>query len=224
MNKPLEQYGVDIGARRSDDLDRLLLEEVASLKISQEKVTVANGGSGGPRQSVLMSEKGAHVTSVDILDYGEEYEMKRIKFCQSHISEWVKEQEKSGNIYDLSVLQRVIHYLPFQQAQDLLMSLRNITEQKLFISVSGIESAIGDYYEHKNLPIQDRFCKLEPEGQEKFSITEPVFLYSEEEFINLLTDTGWRVEKVWSSAFGNYKAVCVPENQVTDKDISGEQR
>ena len=89
-----------------------------------------------------------------------------------------------------------------------LKFLRTIVQDKLFISVTGMDSAVGENYSGKNLPIVDRFVRLEPAEADIFQIQAPVCLYKKEEFIDLLKKAGWEVEDVWQSAFGNLKAVC----------------
>ena len=66
-------------------------------------------------------------------------------------------------------------------------------------------------YPYTEVAIEERFGVLSDLGQDMFSIQEPVCLYSQEEFVNLLQSAGWIVDECWVSAFGNIKAVCSKE-------------
>jgi len=120
---------------------------------------------------------------------------------------WLRAAGNAG-FYDYALLQRVIHYFTYEQAVEILCRLKSITTGKLFISVTGIESAVGETYAGRDVSLSERFCVLEKSERETFMILEPVCLYSEKEFQSLLVDSGWNIEKFWTSAFGNSKAVC----------------
>lgn len=91
----------------------------------------------------------------------------------------------------------------------LLTLVREITKNKLFISVSGLQSALGEAYQAATQPITRRFSRLGALAQKDFSISEPVCLYTKDEFKELLATTGWSIEQIWTSQFGNHKAVCI---------------
>ena len=105
-------------------------------------------------------------------------------------------------------MQRTLHYLPYNKAFETLKFLRTAVQDKLFISVTGMDSAVGENYVGKNLPLSERFMKLESAEADIFQIQAPICLYRQEEFISLLETAGWKVEDIWQSAFGNLKAVC----------------
>ena len=204
-------FGVDVAIKRIDDLDKRMLEH---LRI-KNKPRVLDLGSGAGGQSVRMVEVGASVLAIDIYDFSTEFAEYRTE------GGWSEEVLKfvSADIGDLSNLlqgekfsdasmQRTLHYLPYGKALEALKFLRTIVQDKLFISVTGMDSAVGENYSGKNLPIVDRFVRLEPAEADIFQIQAPVCLYKKEEFIDLLKKAGWGVEDVWQSAFGNLKAVC----------------
>lgn len=204
-------FGVDVAIKRTDDLDKKMLAHLQTK--SQPKVLDLGSGAGG--QSVRMVEVGAKVLAIDVYDFSEEFAEHRARggWSEAELS------FVSGDIRDLISLigeskftdvsiQRTIHYLPYQEALKLLTFLRTVVTDKLFISVTGMGSAVGDNYAGKNLPIESRFLKLEPAEADIFQIQAPVCLYRQEEFVSLLEKTNWRVSEVWCSAFGNIKAVC----------------
>jgi SAM-dependent methyltransferase len=201
-------HGVDVAVKRADDLDRKVLEYIAR----NPSCGVLDLGSGAGGQSVRMAAAGAQVTAIDQYDFGAQfakYEQPadRLEFRQGdvqHISSLV-----SDTTFDIALCQRTIHYLPYDVAFTLLEELLLIICDKLFISVTGIGSLVGEEYLAANEPIEGRFERLSELGHEMFSITEPVCLYSQTEFIQLLESAGWVVDECWESAFGNIKAVCL---------------
>lgn len=204
-------FGVDVAIKRIDDLDKRMLEH---LRI-KNKPRVLDLGSGAGGQSVRMVEVGASVLAIDVYDFSQEFSEYRasknwsqtdLQFIPADLINLAKllDNEK----FDDALMQRTLHYLPYSQAIDLLLFLREIVKDKLFISVTGMDSAVGENYSGKNLPIVDRFVRLESAEADIFQIQAPVCLYKKEEFITLLKQTGWEVEDVWQSAFGNLKAVC----------------
>ncbi|KXJ98476.1 MAG: hypothetical protein UZ19_OD1000680 [Parcubacteria bacterium OLB19] len=204
-------FGVDVAIKRTDDLDKRILEH---LKV-KNKPRVLDLGSGAGGQSVRMVEVGASVLAIDVYDFSQEFSEYRasknwsqtdLQFIPADLINLAKllDNEK----FDDALMQRTLHYLPYSQAIDLLLFLREIVKDKLFISVTGMDSAVGENYSGKNLPIVDRFVRLESAEADIFQIQAPVCLYKKEEFITLLKQTGWEVEDVWQSVFGNLKAVC----------------
>jgi SAM-dependent methyltransferase len=213
-NKKYESFGglgIDVAINRADDMDRFCLDEIKL----QDKPAVLDLGCGAGGQSFRMVEAGALVVAVDKGSFSKRFEeyktknnfdSKKLKFIQGDVTNVL---ELSEGAFSLVLMQRTIHYLKYQDAVKLLKDLREITEKKLFISVTGIGSGIGDEYEGKEIPLAKRFCKLNEFTANIYSIHEPVCLYTKEEFVNLLETAGWKVDRCWESAFGNIKAVCI---------------
>ncbi|MFT5849344.1 MAG: SAM-dependent methyltransferase [Patiriisocius sp.] len=205
------RYGVDIAVKRADDLDRMMIEYTASL----ENPHILDLGSGEGGQSLRLVKAGARVTAFDIDDYSEVFEkirdsddslLTRIRFFQGDIVALPSVFNEQR--FDACSMQRVLHYVPYHQAYFLLKDLKKRIEGKLYVSVSGLDSAIGNNYLDANKLAEDRFCRLEPEFADTFSIHEPLCLYTQEEFRTLLTNAGWEVLECWTSEFGNNKAIC----------------
>ena len=205
-------FGVDVAIRRTDDLDKKML---AHLK-QKNRPKVLDLGSGAGGQSVRMVAAGASVIAIDVYDFSAEFAEHRAK------SGWSEEDLRfiGGDITDLPNLingekfadvsiQRTIHYLPYQSALALLTFLRTVVEDKLFISVTGLDTAIGENYAGKDLPLESRFLKLDQVEADMFQIQAPVCLYRQDEFVALLEKSGWKIEEIWLSTFGNIKAVCL---------------
>ena len=209
--KSFNGFGVDVAIKRTDDLDKRMLEHLRT----KNSASVLDLGCGAGGQSVRMAEIGAKVLAVDIYDFSEEFaehrqsknlaeaSLKFVCFDITKLPSLIKEE----NFSDAS-MQRTLHYLRYTEAVELLVFLRKIITDKLFISVTGMSSAVGENYAGKNVPIESRFVKLDSVEADMFQIQAPVCLYTEVEFVDLLKKTGWQIEEVWQSAFGNVKAVC----------------
>lgn len=204
-------FGVDVAVQRADDLDKKILSYIKN----EENLSVLDLGCGAGGQSIRMALAGAEIIAIDVIDFTNKFnELVKIhnlndeslKFRHGdirNISEIV-----CNHKFDIACLQRVIHYLTYQEALNLLRELRLLIGKKLFISVSGINSDIGINYQHREKDISERHCYLDSERAELFNIKQPLCLYAKEEFQSLLEESGWRVEEIWVSAFGNIKAVC----------------
>jgi hypothetical protein len=57
------------------------------------------------------------------------------------------------------------------------------------------------------MPLETRFAPLAPDVQQKHGITTSVCLYTESDMAFLLQASGWEVNHIFTSAFGNIKAV-----------------
>ncbi len=203
--------GVDVSMHRADDLDKICLENISRANHPR----VLDLGCGAAGQSFRMAEAGASVLALDKYDFSEHllvlqnkgcFADSQLKFVQGDVLN-ILPIIKDERFFSVC-MQRVVHYLKYKQAQELLKQLRLITDDTFYISVTGVESLVGDYYKGRNLSIHDRFLTLESEGVDLFSITEPVCLYTKAEFQYLLEDTGWNIKRLWTSDFGNHKAVC----------------
>ena len=77
----------------------------------------------------------------------------------------------------------------------------------LFLSLSGLESALGETYTALDQPLTQRWGSLGETEQEKFAITQKLCLYTPSEVESLLSSLkDFRPEGLWVSEFGNIKA------------------
>jgi SAM-dependent methyltransferase len=212
---PLDGFGIDISTQRADDLDNGLLSLISANENTPLNIIDLGCGKGG--QTLRMAALGCNITAVDIQDFEKNLHTackqlhipkSRITFVQADIrnaGEYLK-----GN-YHYIYSQRAIHYLPYNDAAILLNRLREYLTKdfpsKLFISVSGLHSELGNGYADKDKNIASRFCPLSAEMGEKHKILLPVCLYAVEELGQLLMDCHYTIEKLYASPFGNIKAV-----------------
>ncbi len=200
-------HGVDVAINRADSLDKQCLAYIADHLGSR----VLDLGSGAGGQSVRMIEVGAMVTAIDQFDFSEQFQSfgctaDQLQFITGNMSDVVT--LVSGEEFQAALCQRTIHYLTYEVALSFLTDLRSVVADKLFISVTGVGSLVGDTYPAADVSIDERFAELTELGKEMFSIKEPVCLYSEEEFRQLLTDAGWQINSCRVTAFGNIQAIC----------------
>ena len=88
---------------------------------------------------------------------------------------------------DLVYSARTLHYLKKDELENLFKILNSKLNKngKVFFSLTGIESEIGNKYPCKKKKMEERFCFLEKEYQERFEIKEKIFLMNLEEFKGL---------------------------------------
>lgn len=201
------QYGVDIASTRLDDLDKRVLATVAGMVATGRRPRVLDAGCGQGGLARALVQVGAAVTALDIDDYSDVIHEQSvshsdaINYIQADIRDWVATNTEQ---FDLVVLQRVLHYVPYEDARMVLEKLHSVSDT-LYLSVTGTTTTIASHYEALTKPITERWGKLDAVGQELFSISAPLCLYSEGEVRTLLAETGWQVEWLRVSDFGNIK-------------------
>ncbi len=203
-------HGSDIASQRIDELDRMSLKQACQ----ELEVNVLDIGCGLGAQSVRFALLGAKVTAVDIVDSGHTISdhlallgMKTdaVDFRKTDICSFMDRCDKT---YNVIYSQRFIHYLSYKEAFRLAEKLYQHTEKggHVFISASGMSSELSNGYD-AGKTIEERFSKLEPQMAQKHGILEPVCLYYKEELQELFAKVGYTPVSIWTSSFGNVKAV-----------------
>lgn len=203
-------HGSDISFQRIDELDKASLKQVCL--ISEAKVLDIGCGLGG--QSVRFAMLGANVTAIDIIDSAAIIEK---KLAQLGIrNDYVNFQQKDifsyfdncTDMYNIVYSQRFIHYLPYDLARKLVECLYNHLERDgyVFISASGMTSELSKGYDSGRV-INERFSRLEHKTALKHGILTPVCLYYKEELQDLFVQAGFTTLSIWTSSFGNIKAI-----------------
>lgn len=212
----LEGFGIDIATQRADDLDNELLGLIKTNRNTPLHILDLGCGKGG--QALRMAAYAhCHVTAVDVQDMCNDIytACESLQIPDSRIGFVKSDIRHTGNYlnkgYHYIYSQRAIHYLPYNDAAVLLNALRgNLVKEfssKLFISVSGLHSELGNGYTHNDKCIDERFCILNQPMMDKHKILLPVCLYTAEELTSLLTACNYIVEKIYASQFGNIKAI-----------------
>lgn len=208
------KYGVDVAAARLDRLDRLCLAAVAERGAAGQTSHVLTLGcaSGGVETALVKAD--VKVTAVDVADYSAAFARLRAvtgvtkeqcDYVCADLVQWVAKADVSSVTH--VVFQRTLHYLPYRQAQYVLELLSSCPGRVLYVSVTGLQSAIGDAYADADKSVQERWCQLPQTNQNLFHINAPVCLYTKEELQTLLSDTGWNVRSIATTAFGNHQVI-----------------
>lgn len=219
-NKPLNLYGdqavllanghgADIASQRADDLDLMAIEHAKS-RTSTFALDIACGAGG---QAIRLAQEGAVVLATDIMDMTAVIQSAsagvpgRVTFAKL-------DMRNLENLHielpaDIIICQRAIHYIPFADAVEVIAGMRELlaTDGRLYLSASGIHSELGNGYEGRDEPLATRYAELAAEMRDRHGIHGPVCLYSEDDLVRLLESAGLVPEQVFSSKFGNIKAV-----------------
>lgn len=201
-----------MAVRRADDLDRTMINDVTAGVVR----SFIDLGAGAGGQSARLVAAGASVCAVDVVDYTQAFNQlryqlgcseKTLRFMCEDITHFVP--TIPAQRYDGVCLQRALHYLPYQTAAEILTTLARQVTGRLYVSVTGHGSAIGQAHPQRAQAIQDRFAPLPPAAAEIFSLQAPLLVYTEVELRMLLEHSGWTIVRQWNSAFGNIKVVAI---------------
>lgn len=209
-------HGVDIASQRADDLDAMALRRIESLvEAGCEYPFAIDVASGAGGQAIRMAMSGADVLAIDSHDFSSEVYAGvsqnelggRVSFLQWDMRELC--DLNFGRSADIIVCQRAIHYFTYPAAVDIVAGFAGLIRDGgfLYLSASGIHSELGENYCSSNDRLEIRYAELSAVMQEKHGILGPVCLYSEDDLVSLLSAAGFDLESVYSSAFGNIKAV-----------------
>jgi SAM-dependent methyltransferase len=207
-------YGVDVAVQRADDLDRRALSAVVEWSVTHtERPTVLEIGAGAGGQTRRFLAAGADVVAVDIIKLAELTSLSvesagAVTPVHADVRDFVA--TLTNEQFTFCHCQRVLHYLPYSDAERVLTKLTAHVTDTLFLSVTGLTSAIGEAYTAAGASLPERFGSLTPTAQADFSITAPVCLYTHKELLALLRETGWEVIHARVSAFGNSKVCATP--------------
>jgi cyclopropane fatty-acyl-phospholipid synthase-like methyltransferase len=210
MPKKYQTYtnsGVDVSSNRADDLDRLCLGGVT---VDSEALDLGCGLGG---QSLRLVKAGAKVTAVDSHDFSSVFsDYKKFDYVNESNLKFIKSDLREisqilvNQIFDTIVIQRTLHYLTHKDAYELLKFLSSVSTGRIYLSVMNMNADSGDGYQEEP-DVDLRFFYLSQSNQTKYSIYKPVCLYQQSEIEALIQNTGWQLEKIWQSAFGNIKLV-----------------
>lgn len=202
-------HGADIASQRADDLDLMAIDHVRS-RASTFAIDIACGAGG---QAIRLAQQGASVLATDIADMADIILSAaanlpgKVSFVKLDMRALDKLHVEM--LADVIICQRAIHYLPFSDAVTVISAMNRLLtpDCRLYLSASGIHSELGDGYPGSDVPLEDRYAELAPVMRSKHGIHGPVCLYSEEDVAQLLAKGGFVSETIFSSTFGNIKAV-----------------
>jgi len=223
-------HGADISSQRADDLDLMALERLASCS-NPVAIDIACGAGG---QAIRMARLGATVIAIDIADMGQsilsnavalnDTEPLRIQFIQLDMRfldtlteadlQYVSREKNKVLKADIIICQRAIHYFTYLEAVVILAKINQIMAEdgRLYISASGINSELGNDYAGTTMFLDNRYSELSLAMRDKHGIHGRVCLYSEIDMTRLIENSGFSIEALFSSPFGNIKAVAKKRN------------
>jgi SAM-dependent methyltransferase len=201
-------YGIDVSSKRFGYLDREVLRFALDWKGSKFSVEF---GAGSGRLSLILALLGYRVYIYDLGDVELLNLAKTLKlkiFHEKTDIKYIKTSDLPEKI-SIFVAERVLHYLRFEESRRVLARVIRKMEKggRLFLSLSGINSPIGKDYEHRDFPVEKRFCLPSREVMEKFKIDVPICLYDIEDLRRLLDGFPVREVKLRRTAFGNAEGI-----------------
>ncbi len=205
--------GMDIASQRVDELDRSALDFTQSMLERHQSVSVLDAGCGLGAMAVRFAKLGATVLAVDESDQFKSLVELAFRsglekppgFEQDDLRSW----DPMGRRVHIILCQRTLHYLSHQDAGTVVRKFLGCLEEegRMFLSVSGLESELGEGYPGIDQPVIKRYAPLSPGMAAKHGIEGPVCLYRTEEFGALVKRAGGRVIDIFRSPFGNVKLV-----------------
>lgn len=201
----------------NDELERLALEETARRQRVDRSVSVLIMPAGRCELAARFARLGAQVTVADSADQQKEIEGRILAAGQQDAVRFLPctlpapPDAAEARSYDIIVLRRGLcsqDYAASRQTIRQLMQRLKIGG-KLFISILGLHSELGEGYGGSEQSLYERFSKLSPAMAKKYGIAGPVCLYSERDLFLLLLESGASVLRTMTTTWGNVKAVAV---------------
>lgn len=193
------------------ELDRMALDEVAKRCRLGEPVTTLAIGVGAVEQAGRFGASGALSTLAVPHGAPALPPDRRIRQARFDLRTAPGLSPLLGEPYDVIVCQRVLHSLPYEHARQTVRRLHRLLKigGKLFLSVYGLHSELGDHYPDSEKLVGDRYAALPPEISRRYGIDGPACLYSERNLFTLLFEAGAGIVNTSTSALGNVRAVTV---------------
>lgn len=187
------------------ELEQWVLAEIGKRRRSGESVSAAVAGVAAEMQALRMAEAGARVLLLSD------------KLAPPHVN--ITQLPSAGlpeptaplplEPFDIILSQRTLGGLRYDEARK---ALRRQLQRlkiggKLFISLYGIHSELGDNYADGGKLVSDRFCPVTPAMAARHGLDGPVCLYSERNLFSLLMEAGGAVIKTSTSALGHVRGI-----------------
>lgn len=228
MSRPINQHGdyfipagggrgVDIASQRRDKLDTESLRYIRSRVKTGRKTIALDLGGGFGAHAIRMAQEGAVVLMIDVAGMAAEqfarasanqgFPPGRLTFLQKDFTQLSPEDIPAG--FHVLYSQRAIHFVNYRTAKELMRRLfiHMAPGGAAFVSATGYDTECGRTYLDRSKPVEDRFNHLAPDMQQKHGIEQRLVIYREQDLTALLRSAGFRDVRVWTSSFGNIKAV-----------------
>lgn len=200
-----------------DELERYALEECVKRQRVDRRTTVLTLGDRSLSSALQLAQAGAQVVAGEAPEWQQEItgrilasgQRDNITFVPTGPDRLPSAWPESPT--DIIVVRRGICMMTYADAGQFI---RRLLQQmkiggKLYLSVLGLHSVLGENYPHADLPITDRFSHLSPLLAEKYVIPHAVCLYTERNLFQLLLECGMAVTRTLTTTYGNVQAVAV---------------
>lgn len=201
----------------ADALEHFALEECVKRRRLNNQVSALLTPAGSGDGAFRLARLGAQVWIGDvpamrkeiegrILAHGQRDEVRFLEFSLDNT-----DPQLSGEPFDIIILRRGLCTLPYEEARRLIrkMMLKLKIGGKLYVSVLGLHSELGDDYPASELPVQRRFAELGPNMAAKYGLRTPLCLYSERNLFLLLLEAGASVLRTLTTTYGNVQGIAV---------------
>lgn len=200
----------------SDELERLVLEEVHKRRRSNGGVNALVLPAGQSALPAEMARLGCQVTGADHSDYARDFRGRALAAGTDMAfaavdSPQALPDDLPGQPYDIVVLRRGLCSLAYGDARRIVRQLLRKLKigGKLYISILGLHSELGENYTGANVRIEDRLHPLSPAMARKYGIDNPVCLYSERNLFMLLMEAGGSVLRTFTTTHGSVRGIAV---------------
>lgn len=201
----------------SDELQRLAVEETLKRRLVERDVRALVYPAGKCDLPYEMAQHGVAVTAMDEANWKSSCQT-RIK--QAKLEELITfapgglsdlDTESPNQPFDVVVCRRGLSSVPYAEARAIIKKLMRKLRigGKLYISLLGVHSELGDDYPGIEMRVNDRFFPLAPEIAKKYGIEGPLCLYGERDIFLLLLEAGASVLRTFTSTHGSVKAIAV---------------
>ncbi|MCP5267643.1 MAG: hypothetical protein H6943_01250 [Zoogloeaceae bacterium] len=189
----------------SCELDQWALTELAKRLRGGESVAVMLIGIGAEDQALRMAEAGAQVllfSDHEPLGHDRITQLPVLSFSETGA-------EFPLSDFDIILTQRNLARLRYDDARTMVRSLlkRLKIGGKLFISLYGIHSELGDNYPDGSKLVNERLAEIDPRMAAHYGLNEPLCLYSERNLFSLLVESGCAVLKTSTSVLGHVRGI-----------------
>lgn len=201
----------------NDETERLALEECVKRQRFDQRVSVLVVPAGCCELAVKFARLGASVIVADHASRQREIEGRilasgqqdHVAYLEGELTDFP--ECPPGDPFDIIVVRRGLGTMPYEQARQILRQLLLNLKigGRLYVSILGLHSELGDGYADGNQVIEQRFAKLAPALAKKYGIHGEVCLYSERNLFMLLLNAGASVLRTLTTTHGNVKAVAV---------------
>lgn len=201
----------------TDELERYALEECVKRQRIDHRVSVLVVSDKRCEMAPKLANLGAQVVIVDRPEFQQEIEGRIVASgLRDQISYMAAELDALPEVFpdqpfDMIVMRRGLCGQPYEQARQIVrrLMLQLRIGGKLYVSVLGLHSELGQDYAAGNALIEQRFAPLAASLAEKYEIRQPVCLYTERNLFMLLLEAGASVLRTLTTTYGNVKGIAV---------------